>query len=66
VVCTLHSPLSIGVMKEELRILSGAHPMSPQGFARLRDLCRIACDSHDYREGIEAFKEHRKRDFHGD
>jgi len=27
-----NAPLSIAVMKEQLRILSDAHPMSPQGF----------------------------------
>jgi enoyl-CoA hydratase/carnithine racemase len=28
--------LSVAVMKEQLRILSGAHPMSPQGFERVQ------------------------------
>ena len=30
-----NAPLSVAVMKEQLRILAGAHPMSPQGFERV-------------------------------
>ena len=33
-----NAPLSIAVMKEELRILAGAHPMSPQGWERVQGL----------------------------
>ena len=47
-----NAPLSIAVMKEELRILAGAHPMSPQGFERVQGLRRIVYDSADYVEGI--------------
>ena len=36
-----NAPLSIAVMKEELRILAGAHPMSPQGFERVQGLGRV-------------------------
>ena len=38
-------------MKEQLRILAGAHPMSPQGFERVQGLRRVVYDSADYREG---------------
>ncbi len=31
-----NAPLSISVMKEELRILADAHPMSPEGFERVQ------------------------------
>src|SRR3954468_20381180 len=31
-----NAPLSVAVMKEQLRILAGAHPMSPQGFERVQ------------------------------
>ena len=55
-----NAPLSISVMKEQLRILAGARPMSPQGFERVQGLRRIVYDSEDYQEGIRAFKEKRK------
>lgn len=60
-----NAPLSISVMKEQLRILAGAHPMSPQGFERVQGLRRVVYDSHDYQEGIRAFKEKRKPHFRG-
>ncbi|MBK9081638.1 MAG: methylmalonyl-CoA decarboxylase [Rhizobiales bacterium] len=60
-----NAPLSIAVMKEQLRILAGAHPMSPQGFERVQGLRRLVYDSEDYAEGIRAFKEKRKPVYHG-
>jgi methylmalonyl-CoA decarboxylase len=56
----LNSPLAIGIMKEQLRILSGAHALSPQDFERIQGLRRIVYSSRDYAEGIRAFKEKRQ------
>ena len=52
-----NAPLSISVMKEQLRMLAGAHPMSPRRFERVQGLRRIVYDSADYIEGIQAFRE---------
>ena len=61
-----NAPLSIAVMKEELRMLADAHPMSPQGFERVQGLRRIVYDSADYVEGLKAFKEKRKPVYRGE
>ena len=47
-----NAPLSIAVMKEQLRILAGARPMSPQGFERVQGLRRVVYDSEDYRKAF--------------
>ena len=60
-----NAPLAVSVMKEELRILEGAHPVDPLGFERIQGLRRIVYDSRDYVEGLSAFKEKRKPNFEG-
>ena len=60
-----NAPLSISVMKEQLRILAGAHSMSPQGFERIQGLRRVVYNSLDYAEGKLAFKEKRQPKFQG-
>lgn len=62
---TANAPLSISVMKEQLRILAGAHTMSPQDFERIQGLRRVVYNSQDYAEGIGAFKAKRKAQFRG-
>jgi methylmalonyl-CoA decarboxylase len=63
---TTNSPLSITVMKEQLRILGGSAVISPETFERIQGLRRIVYDSNDYVEGKQAFLEKRKPHFTGE
>jgi len=60
-----NSPLAIGAIKEQLRMLGGAHPLAPETFERLQGLRRKVYDSADYLEGLTAFKEKRRAQFPG-
>jgi methylmalonyl-CoA decarboxylase len=60
-----NSPLSISVIKEQFRILTGSHPLSPGTFERIQGLRRVVYDSYDYQEGRRAFLEKRSPTFQG-
>jgi len=63
---TENSPLSISVIKEQLRILGNSYVISPETFERIQGLRRTVYDSQDYREGKAAFFEKRKPTFTGE
>ncbi|MGO9902739.1 MAG: methylmalonyl-CoA decarboxylase [Solirubrobacteraceae bacterium] len=59
------SPLAISVIKEQIRILAEAHPVSATTFERIEGLRNRVYDSDDYQEGIRAFLEKRPASFRG-
>jgi len=59
------SPLVHRIMKEELRVLANAQPLTPEAYERIQALRREVYDSDDYQEGIQAFLEKRRPDFQG-
>lgn len=61
-----NSPLSIRVIKEQLRILGNAHAISPETFERIQGLRQAVFDSRDYEEGTSAMLERRHPVFTGE
>lgn len=60
-----NAPLSISVMKEEVRLLASAHAITPELFEQIQALRRTVYDSRDYQEGLNAFRDKRKPEFRG-
>jgi methylmalonyl-CoA decarboxylase len=59
------SPLVHRTVKEELRVLANAHPLTPEAYERIQALRREVYDSEDYQEGIRAFLDKRRPVFRG-
>jgi methylmalonyl-CoA decarboxylase len=60
-----NSPLVMGLLKEEIRLLSISHNLGPETFERVQAMRRQIYDSADYQEGIGAFLEKRPPNFQG-
>lgn len=59
------APLVISTVKEQLRILCDADPITPNVFENIQELRQRVHESSDYEEGIRAFHEKRKPIFRG-
>jgi methylmalonyl-CoA decarboxylase len=59
------SSLAIGVIKEQLRVLTDYQPIAAQVSERIQGLRREVYDSNDYLEGLSAFAEKREPIFRG-
>jgi methylmalonyl-CoA decarboxylase len=54
------APLSVSVIKEQMRLLANARPLAPESFEQIQGLRRRVYDSRDYADGLTAFLEKRK------
>ncbi|MDD3580887.1 MAG: methylmalonyl-CoA decarboxylase [Desulfobacca sp.] len=63
---TRNSPLSISVIKEQLRLLGNALPLSPETFERIQGLREKVYHSKDFLEGQQAFLQKRPPEFIGE
>jgi methylmalonyl-CoA decarboxylase len=59
------APLAISAIKEQLRLLADADPITPDVFERIEQLRHDVYRSSDYLEGLTAFHEKRKPVFTG-
>jgi methylmalonyl-CoA decarboxylase len=60
------APLAIQAVKEQLRILEDLQPMPVQAMEKIAELRRQACESADFREGLDAFAARRPPKFRND
>jgi methylmalonyl-CoA decarboxylase len=60
-----NAPLAVQAIKQQFRLLLQSQTLAPETFERIQGIRRVVYDSQDYQEGIQAFKEKRKPEFHG-